>query len=784
MQISCEKCSTAYELDARLIPPAGAPVQCTRCGHVFNVLPDGTVARRASTQMFGAVPKPATSEQPPQQSTQVFGKPGTSEQPPQQSTQVFGKPVTPPGGSTKIFGERIPAVEEPMREPTLTFGKLPPMATQRDPASAFAGVPAMEGMEPEPMRESTLAFGKLPSMPGVPPVGSNPRATQVFGAVAAKPVEAPRATQVFGAVRAPSGLAPELPPESPRERTQVFGNAPQPAPAAPPPARPAAAPPQSSTQIFGAAEVAAAVAKATRPSQPAMPAVQPQPGRTTQLFGAAPAQPPAGAPLESSAPKASSTQIFGFNEIQAKLAQASAAAAAASAAATPSEADEQTQPGRFLDKGPRTAPEVRLPDEPAPAPGHPLSMEEIAPDRAVESGFDDDLQIDMTEPAPVMRGQPSGAQQVAPRSFGASAPLRTGEQSRVTEPDLPRRATGDHVPVNLPPESLPPLELGLNKPKGRPIPAAEDEELLRVEAGLRQRNFGLVAVLLLVAIGAATFIGYKIVAARRAAVPQDVLVSLDGAMSLLRKDDAGSQKKALDQMQDVSRRFPDLLEAKANLVLALSIRLDDTRLAIKRIELESEILGRRMAKLDEERSSSDWENRINAMTDQRQELRKLLQPLQQQATELDAALMQAFTALPQQPGDEPLAPRDETALWRAQAVYYGVRGSDEALVIAEKYRGKNLRDGWDAIAYAEYALNARVPPDTLGQAYGALDGVIAEDSSFLRAYVLSARVSLLQKRYDLASNTLEATMALNPAHELAPKLLSWARQAERAAAGQ
>ncbi|HLL82339.1 MAG TPA: hypothetical protein VK420_06795, partial [Longimicrobium sp.] len=304
----------------------------------------------------------------------------------------------------------------------------------------------------------------------------------------------------------------------------------------------------------------------------------------------------------------------------------------------------------------------------------------------------------------------------------------------------------------------------------------------QMEAGLRNRNRLAMTLLVLVALGGMAFIAFKIYSGRKAVVPHDVLMSMDAAVSLLRRDDSASQQKALDQLQGVRSRYPQLLEVQADLVLALALRLDDTRLSIKRIELESEILGRRMVKVEDEKSSSDWPNRVNAMSEERQELRKLLVPLQQRAADLERELSQAFMALPREPQE--LTPREETALLRAQAVYYGVAGSDDAVALSERYRSKGLNDGWDAIAYAEFALNARVPGDTLSQAYAGLDGVIAQDSSFLRAYVLSARVSLLQKRYDLASNTLEATLALNPAHELAPKLLSWVRQAERAASGQ
>jgi predicted Zn finger-like uncharacterized protein len=37
--IRCEKCSTLYDLDDKLLPPQGAPVQCSKCHFVFKAYP-------------------------------------------------------------------------------------------------------------------------------------------------------------------------------------------------------------------------------------------------------------------------------------------------------------------------------------------------------------------------------------------------------------------------------------------------------------------------------------------------------------------------------------------------------------------------------------------------------------------------------------------------------------------------------------------------------------------------------------------------------------------------
>jgi predicted Zn finger-like uncharacterized protein len=72
--IRCEKCATLYELDDNMLPPGGAPVQCSRCQHVFTAYREGQVDGDAGTtapareegtssEAGGAVPEAApTSE--------------------------------------------------------------------------------------------------------------------------------------------------------------------------------------------------------------------------------------------------------------------------------------------------------------------------------------------------------------------------------------------------------------------------------------------------------------------------------------------------------------------------------------------------------------------------------------------------------------------------------------------------------------------------------------------------------------------------------------------------
>jgi predicted Zn finger-like uncharacterized protein len=60
--IRCEKCTTLYELDDKLLPPQGAPVQCSKCQHVFKAFPgtqpSGEERSPAAAARGGPAPAP------------------------------------------------------------------------------------------------------------------------------------------------------------------------------------------------------------------------------------------------------------------------------------------------------------------------------------------------------------------------------------------------------------------------------------------------------------------------------------------------------------------------------------------------------------------------------------------------------------------------------------------------------------------------------------------------------------------------------------------------------
>lgn len=228
--ISCEKCATTYNLDERMLPPQGAPVQCTKCQHVFLAKP----------QAAAAVAAPASASN----QTMMFGAPPAA-------TPGVGAGAGALPNQTMMFG----AVSPQQVVPTASAGASP------NQTMMFGAVHA-DGPAPQPAppakaaapaaANQTMMFGAVhsPPAPAQPAAPSNPNQTMMFGAVQApapttKPVgaAAPNQTMMFGAVQ-----APPAPTGGASNQTMMFG-AVQAPPAA---AKSAPAVTTHQTMMFGA----------------------------------------------------------------------------------------------------------------------------------------------------------------------------------------------------------------------------------------------------------------------------------------------------------------------------------------------------------------------------------------------------------------------------------------------------------------------------------------------------------------------------------------------------
>ena len=289
----------------------------------------------------------------------------------------------------------------------------------------------------------------------------------------------------------------------------------------------------------------------------------------------------------------------------------------------------------------------------------------------------------------------------------------------------------------------------------------------------------VVGALGLVVVVLAGYFGIKAWSGRTRPPPPEAISANAQALVQLRRDDAASIQSAANAFAALVKKYPGYLEARASYLTALLFQLDDVRMEIDRMEQRSTRLNAQIARLKEKKSPSDWQNRVNALIDQLGELKKESDPLVDRATALDAQVNTVFSELQSHVPAHPTADQ-ELQLIRAQAVYFGVKGADDAIKLSERYKLKGGTEGWDAVAYAEYALNTRVAPETRRQAREGLEAVKAQDASFVRLHVLIGRLALAEKSTDGAANALDAAVTLNPKHEGAQRLLKEIEQQKTA----
>jgi hypothetical protein len=239
-------------------------------------------------------------------------------------------------------------------------------------------------------------------------------------------------------------------------------------------------------------------------------------------------------------------------------------------------------------------------------------------------------------------------------------------------------------------------------------------------------------------------------------------------VSLLRRDDATSRQQAIDMLRGLAAQFPKFTEAQAELVVALSLQLDDVKAELEFLGLEEQRVHRELAALELAKSPVDWQSRINARRQEMAALGAQKQPLEAAARELVKQLEQLLPALRAAPETEPSA--DVVARWKAQAVHEGVRGNPQAIALAERLGKVESPPLWSIVTRVEYGLNAPSPPNALPDLRDALEKVREQDKTFFRAYVLGARLALRLNDLSSAQTLLGTVVALNPNHTLALKL--------------
>ena len=340
-------------------------------------------------------------------------------------------------------------------------------------------------------------------------------------------------------------------------------------------------------------------------------------------------------------------------------------------------------------------------------------------------------------------------------------PLASAGLSPFPQAEAPVARSGPHAssrhsaPLELPPEVL------ASSPGARAQAASEP-----ASGGGKERVLLILAAV--VALGLTAWLSYPVWRNRGADLPGDAVAAKDQAVSLLRRDDAASRQQAIQVLRGLTAQYPKFTEAQAELVVALSLQLDDVKAEIELLDAEGNRVQQEMDTLETKKSPVDWQNRVNAHQQDQAALRGQRKPLETSARELTEQLEQLLPGLRAAPETEPSA--DVVARWKAQAVYAGVRGNAQAIALAERLSKLESPQLWSIVTRVEYALNAPSPVNALPELIDDLAKVRAQDKTFFRAYVLGARMALRLNDRAGAQTLLGTVVALNPNHKLALEL--------------
>ncbi|PTL76914.1 zinc-ribbon domain-containing protein [Vitiosangium sp. GDMCC 1.1324] len=733
MQISCPQCSMQYALDPRLLPPGGVPVECTRCRHVFIAAPPAPAApQKPPVTGSPAVPRPAQNPNPQANpnlnSTLPYGAGKTAPQPSIGATQAFGAvPQVPPVAPVAPAGNRpqpAPAGMPPSAMTTQVFGAVPQV-----PPVAPVGPrpqPAPAGMPPSAM--TTQAFGAVPQVPAAAPVGNRPPpaakpppAARPPPAGAAPP---PQTTQVFGAVPQPQGNKPPTPSTA---QFLVVGTEGVESSAGPRPQP--ARPPSATTPPFGSTPQQMAPG-ATRPPAGSAPAPQ-----TTQVFGAVP-QPGPQAPA-APPPSAATTQLFASVPLPSTQAGGTQGPQPGQTAAGPT-----SQPPGLT---PRATTQDRLPAVPAPDPFRSEPMVGVAVGTPIE--LPDEILDQLNRPLAELMAEGSSSEDRGPVPVvGQSGPLGPALSKPL---ELPAELLDGSVDINQ---------------KG-----SRDK---RPESGLKGRGLLIAGGVLVLVLTA--FLTSPAWLTKSDALPHEARAAKDEAVALLRRDDAASKEEALTRLKALSAAHPRSVELQAEVGVALGMHLDDTQARVSTLKEKAVRLQSRISLLTQAQKPFDWQSRVNAMREELAATQRELLPIEDRGKVLSKDAVQALKLLESAPEKE--SREDGLARLRGRALLNGSLGGDEALGMAVKLSQADLSD-WSTLTMAEYVLHGAKPSETqVKEAADSLERLREKDKTFLRAYVLGARIALLRKEPAAAQALLDTVITLNPKHELARQLHAHARE--------
>jgi hypothetical protein len=654
------------------------------------------------------------------------------------------------------------------------FTAAPPAQANTHSTQVFGGpvpaiaplTPAKPAAKPANPLNTTIIYG-AGTKPGAGTKGGAPSATttQVFGAVPAVPSVAP--------VAKPAGTKPQA-------AAKPAGTKPQPVQAGTPP------PSATTTQVFGA--VPQPVSPTARPAgNKAQSGGAPAP-TTTQVFGAVPQpQPPS--------PSATTTQVFGAVSGPAVQPVAPVAPVVGVAATTPIELPDEipvTRP-RSGSIGPAQLAALEGAQRPRSGAIGPAQLAALEEAQRPRSGAIGPAQLASLEEAQRPRSGAIGPGLLAgleeaqrPRSgaFGptqladimadeasaeglpsASGPMVLSNPSGLSDSSLSDAPLpGPSVSALSKPLELPPELLEEPLPNDKPPGSGRSEPL--VSGRVLLIAVGVLVLILTAFLTSPAWLG------KSNAVPQEAVVAKDSALAVLRRDDTASKVEALSSLKALADAHPQSIELLAEWATALAMHLDDTRVEAATIQARVDRLNEEISVLSEAKAPADWSSRVNLMREEVEAKKLELTPLEERAAALSKDGVQVLKRLAAAPEEE--APEAAVARLRARALLSAVLGAGESLTQAIQLAQAEQRD-WSELVVAEYVLNGTAPPAQAAESFAAMGRLRERNSSFLRTYVLGARIAVLRGELETAQGLLDAVITLNPKHELAHKLQAHVR---------
>jgi predicted Zn finger-like uncharacterized protein len=706
-------------------------ISCERCATVYvlddKLIPAGGAPVQCTRCGLVFTARPARSSPPaarPPAPAGVRRAPGADPAPVKRAKPGLGRQPTPPQ-NTQIFGSApslVAAANRDAGDATLVAspGRAPGGEGEEGAnGTIIFGSSARPSLEETPRPSSRAAASGSPAAAQAEDAGDSGR-TRVFGSPARPLQEEPGQsgrTMVFGSAARPAGEGARSP-----AKTAVFGA--MPAPVQEERGEAAGAGEQGLEEAQAASSGRTMVFGVLAPAlggEAAEPKDEPGSADQTLVFGRARSAP-------SEAPRAKATQMFGA------AAEPAEATDIANSGASAVEIPAVPLPGEGA--APKAADGAAPAEEPAPAASKALQGPALGAE----------LEGDEAPSAEAGSAQVHGAADSSGEPIGGPSPEAVWpKRAQPTAPPQPGAARAGAQTVQL--------QLALKKSRRR----------LPMILGGAALGLGL-------ALGVAAFFVLRTPKVEPAILDADL-----SALNLMKKDDSASLKQAIAAWQELQHKAPSYLPAQANQIMANTLLAQDLGDEIRRLKARAEVARAEMKRLEEKKEAADAAQRAGEKREELVKLNAQMEPLIDEARKADDAAGELIKRCKEAAVQSP----DSAAVFRATAVYFGVKGNDNAERLAQVYRrGKDERGVLhdDARAFADLAEAAlyaqpRSAPDRREKGVAAARAALEKDPALMRARVLQVKLLLAARDFGGARKVVGEIVAANPAHLAAARLI-------------